>query len=576
MRRLCAFGAVLHLAVLSALPVAAADRSFSVESKLRGGLGDVIRAAAPGDLIPITIIMSDQASREEVNAAAARPTKVERRAAVIGLLKSRARASQAELLAELSAAQDAGMALDVRGLFLSNLIVAKATPDVILAAAARADVDYVNYDRAAPESIFPFEPGQGGEYPEAPTCGVSLIQAPRVWSELGIRGEGVLVAMIDSGVCITHSDLSNQIWINPGEIPNNGIDDDGNGFIDDVNGWNFANNNKDVSDPIGHGTHTSGTVAGDGAGGTQIGVAPAVDLMMCKVSGNISKESEVWSSMDYAVNNGADLMSASLGWRHAWGPDRPRWRQLCENAIAAGVITIYAAGNEGGGAAPDNVRTPADVPDVLAVGAVDCNKNIAGFSSRGPVTWQNIPPYNDCVPYPPGCRKPAVSAPGVGTISAAVCSGYTTSDGTSMATPHVAGVVALMLSSNPNLLQDDVIQILESTAEDRGVVGPDNDYGAGIVNAYEAVLASGGVDPCEPFKKLNGKCKVNGNLKVTVKFSDNSWDGRKITIAIDGTQYELTVQGDKATFKLCCFTGSHMISLVKPAGCLPDKNVSCP
>lgn len=159
--------------------------------------------------------------------------------------------------------------------------------------------------------------------------------------------------------------------------------------------------------------------------------------------------------------------------------------------MAAGLAVLYAAGNEGTGTPPpDQVRTPGDVPDVITVGAVDCNDNLAGFSSKGPVTWQNIPPYNDW-PFPPGKLKPTISGPGVNTLSTRRdCSTYHNLSGTSMATPHVAGAVALMLEANPDLDHFQIKQILKDTSVDLGVSGPDNSFGAGRVDAYEAVLAA--------------------------------------------------------------------------------------
>jgi len=128
------------------------------------------------------------------------------------------------------------------------------------------------------------------------------------------------------------------------------------------------------------------------------------------------------------------------------------------------------------------------VPDVITVGATDQNDNIASFSSIGPITWQNVPPYNDW-PYPPGKIKPSVSAPGVSTKSTSYdCVGYLHMDGTSMATPHVAGAAALMIQANPNLDHFGVKTALMESSIDLGAPGMDNTFGAGRVDAYEAVL----------------------------------------------------------------------------------------
>ena len=469
----------------------------NVDQKLRGALTEVMRDAEEGVLIPISIVLQAQVAAGDLARASGIGDKQVRRAAVRTLLKDQAQVSQQGLLDQLAAEQEAGeVGPRVRALWIQNVVATDATAAAILRIAQRNDVAYINYDQPIGPEVFPIEPIEPGlGEPGSPTsggnieCGVQLMGAPEVWNDLGITGEGVIVGIIDTGCCITHPDLVNQIWHNPGEIPNNGIDDDNNGYVDDVNGWNFQFNNNDITDSNGHGTHTTGTVAGDGTNGTTTGMAPNVSMMILEFWNNInSGQPSVWEAMQYAVDNDADVVTASIGWLHAWNPDRVMWRNVCEATIAAGVVVIYAAGNEGCGNPPDNVRTPGDVPDVVTIGATDCNDIKAGFSSCGPISWQGIPPWNDC-PYPPGCIKPSVAAPGVNTISTwNNCVGYFVLDGTSMATPHVAGAVALMLEANPNLDHFQVKEILQQTAVDLGSPGMDNDFGAGRVDALEAVL----------------------------------------------------------------------------------------
>lgn len=156
-----------------------------------------------------------------------------------------------------------------------------------------------------------------------------------------------------------------------------------------------------------------------------------------------------------------------------------------------GLITVVCAGNSGSGNAPDNIWTPADLPSTIAVGATDSSETIAWFSSQGPVGWDSVPPYHDH-PYVPGLIKPDVSAPGVETVSLNRCSGYMTEHGTSMATPHVAGAAALVLSRKPDISQAEMKHILESTALDLGSPGSDNAYGHGRVNAFAAAGAISG------------------------------------------------------------------------------------
>lgn len=485
-----------HFAAAEILPAAAATDDAPLK-KLSGDLPRVLEFAAPDERIPVVIVMREQASRQAINMASRHPVKQERREAVKALLKATANATQGPVLDLLEQARANGRTNDyIASLWLHNMVGVTATKEVILQAASLDGVAEIFHDPPIGDLIFPVEPaagdeGDGGD--SAIECGVALMRAPEVWSDLNITGRGVVVGVIDTGCCITHPDLANQIWTNPGEIPNNNIDDDNNGFVDDVHGWSFDNNgsSSNISDTNSHGTHVSGTVAGDGTNGTTTGMAPDALIMTIKFFNSFSGQQSVWNCMQYGVDNGADILTASLGWPHSQNPNRAVWRSLCENAMAAGVIVVYAAGNEGACCRPfDAVRTPGDVPDMITVGATDCNDAVASFSSRGPVTWQNIDPYFD-FPHPPGKLKPTIAAPGVNTISTSNnCSGYSTKSGTSMATPHVAGAIALMLEANPNLDHWQVKQLLQDTAIDLGTTGRDNDSGAGRVDAYEAVLAA--------------------------------------------------------------------------------------
>ncbi len=370
-------------------------------------------------------------------------------------------------------------------------------------------------------------------------CGAQLMRAPEVWDDLGNTGAGAVIAVIDSGVCWYHPDIESQMWVNPGEDldgdgvlfdadDENGIDDDGNGYVDDFVGYDIDNGDNDPNDDNSHGSHCAGTVAGDGTGGFQSGMAPDAEIMAIRVGLSFSDEPDVWEGMQYAADNGADAITMSLGWPHSNNPDRATWRQNCENTIDLGTAMVIAAGNEGSGNEPDNVRTPGDVPRIISVGAVNCSDSAAGFSSRGPVTWQDVAPYNDH-PYPPGLIKPDVSAPGVDTRSHNKCSGYSYKSGTSMATPHVAGAVALMIAANPGLEHDDIKQLLEDTSVDLGPPGKDNTYGTGRVDAYEAVLLSGTSDGRVSLKESAAGCA--STLHVTVSDADLKGTG-SLTIEI--------------------------------------------
>jgi subtilisin family serine protease len=401
---------------------------------------------------------------------------------VRGLAKERAAESQKEILAELGGGASRGLARDIKPLWAANVVAAEVRASYVGRLAGFPGVARINLD---------------GEYPVA--CGlawgVEKVGADRVWNELSVNGAGVVVAVTDTGVDYEHTDLCERDWVNEGEIPNNYVDDDNNGYVDDYHGWNtYENNNDTRGAAAGHGSHCAGSVVGDGAAGTQTGVAPGALVMPVQVlsdSGSGS-ESTCWEGMEYAFDNGADVTSMSLGWTQAWNPDRASWRQLCETLIAGGMVYSIAAGNERREAslpAPLNIRTPGDVPAVITVGATTQDDVYAYFSSYGPVTWQTVEPWKD-YPYPPGLTKPDVAGPGYQITSVqGITGGYCVKSGTSMATPHVAGFAALILEVDPDATNAEVRKWMEDYALDLGNPGKDNDYGSGRIRCFETISA---------------------------------------------------------------------------------------
>ncbi len=482
-------------------------------------------AQAGGERVAVTIHL--RAAPEPFELAQLRGLlPEERRRSVMRALRGEAARSQIGVLDVLARAERAGLASDVRPLWIANVVAARIAPETARALAGLEEVESITADRPLPPPEGePATPG-GATGPRGVTCGLDSINAPGAWAD-GYTGAGVTVALIDTGVCLAHPDILGRIWTNGGEVPDNGIDDDGNGFVDDVHGWNFDAGNADVDDTAGRGSHIAGTIAGDGTSGTSCGVAPGTEIMVLKFRPDLTGESTVWAGIQYALENGADVVSGSLGWPHALGPDRGAWRRVCENAMAAGVVLVFTAGAEGSAHGIDSVVTPGDVPGMITVGAADCGMVIAGFSSRGPVSWQDVPPYHDW-PYPPGKLKPTVVAPGVGTLSHDLCAGYTIYSGTSMAVPHVAGTVALMLSANPGLDHYQLKQILKESAADRGEPGADNAYGHGFIDARAAVQGA-----------LDAWCRADFNRDGAVSTLDvlaflNAWASGSSDADING------------------------------------------
>lgn len=280
--------------------------------------------------------------------------------------------------------------------------------------------------------------------------GDDLVNAPEVWAR-GYTGRGVTVAVIDSGVDITHPDLANNIWRNLDEVAGNGIDDDGNGYIDDVYGWNFGvgQNNNDVTPGTtfnDHGTHVAGIIAAARNNIGMTGAAPDAKIMAIRL-GDVNPANffdnpgSLATAIRYAVNNGANVINLSLGWSNSL-----ELRDALAYAADHNVVVVSAAGNN----AIDSPGNPAQyaIDEGIAVGAIDAQQTIAGFS--------NLAGSDSRMQY--------VVAPGVKIYSTLPGGQYGFLDGTSMASPYVAGVAALMLSANPYLTAAQVQQILTNTA----------------------------------------------------------------------------------------------------------------
>ncbi|MCD6330121.1 MAG: S8 family serine peptidase [Candidatus Cloacimonetes bacterium] len=446
------------------------------------------------ELIPVNIVMKEQYDPQYLLQQSTFFPLSERRDLVIQELKSFADIYQQDLLYDLQNLSYNDIVKDIQSLWVSNVIACKATPEVIYNLTQRDDVDFIDYDEI--RNVLMFE--KGNTYNPTSreiTWNVTKVNADDVWN-LGYTGSGVVVAVIDTGVNYNHLDLADHLWTDPA-YPNHG--------------WDFRFNDNNPMDDHGHGTHCSGTVAGDGTAGSQTGMAPDAQIMCLKVldSDGSGSESNVWNAIQFAITNGADVVSMSLGWLHAWSPNRITWRNTMNTLLAAGIPASVAAGNEGDQQysypIPDNVRTPGDCPppwlhpdqtliggisSVICIGATNSGDGIANFSGRGPCTWEYISGFND-YPYSPeiGLIRPDIVAPGVNIKSLAHYSntGYESGwNGTSMATPCAAGVMALMLSKNPNILPAQIDQILEETAYVLST-SKSNTFGSGRVDALAAI-----------------------------------------------------------------------------------------
>ncbi len=396
----------------------------------------------------------------------------------------------------------------------------KTTQDLIDALKNDAEIKYVE-----PNYIFHHTAENAddlwGIYDSGENAGVD---ADKAWA-MGATGKGVVIANIDTGVDRTHKDLTANIWKNPNEINcTDGKDDDNNGFIDDCWGWDFALNNNDPSPGHFHGTHTAGTMAAVKDNKGVVGVAPDAKIMALKVfddSGQAANMDDIIHAIDYAALNGADIISMSLGGEEIC-IGGSIMAQTTQAANAAGITLIAASGNSGGGVP----GSPASCPKVYGVGATDKNKELAEFSSY----WQDMVDF---------------VAPGVFIESTMPNNEYGTLSGTSMAAPNVAGIVALMLSHNPNLSPDEVGQLMCDQAEDLGDPGRDEKFGCGLLNAERILLAMGDAQ-----KAL----KVNPSLQTIT-----AGDTPEPVVATGGTNYSYQLVSNSTGIKTAasCTEGAN-------------------
>lgn len=452
--------------------------------------------------IKINILLKEQANAEDlIRKANWLPTKQERRTFVIETLKRQAETSQQALLETLEALEHHDLVSEIRPLWLVNSISCQATSTAILSLEERPDIMIIFYcekTRCLDEETTLAIRDNGREITE----NLLQVNVDKVW-ELGYTGEGVLIAIIDTGVSLTHADLQGRFWEGGEEFPNHGYD--------------FADHDYDPSDAHGHGTHVAGTLCGTGAAGTQTGVAPDAKIMVLKVFGTDQQTDAtvLVDAMQFAVEHGADLLNMSLGWPDPNAAVKLLMRQACDNTLAVGMVAAVCAGNirhlQNLVPIPRNIYSPGDCPPpylhedqmvnaggiscVISVGAVDYDDQITYFSSVGPSIWTDVLQYND-YPYNPespteiGLIRPDLCAPGmdIKSLDYADDHGYCLMEGTSMATPCVAGTIALMLSKNRELTPAQIDEILEHTAIPLSE-HKNNDFGSGRIDALAAIEA---------------------------------------------------------------------------------------
>ena len=277
----------------------------------------------------------------------------------------------------------------------------------------------------------PHDARQGEQWAVAPGAVLNL---PAAWEVS--QGSGVVVAVIDSGARLEHPDLAPNAWVNFDEVPGNRVDDDANGYVDDVHGVDLttsSRNRQDLSDGNGHGTHVSGIIAGAANGRGVVGVAFRARLMTVKVldARGAGTTGGVAEGIRYAAANGARIINLSLG-----GPTRdPRVTEAVRAAEDANVLLVCSAGN-----LSQNVDRQPSYPVSLAA------RNLVGVAATEPVRGRDLGEFSNF-----GRNTIGLAAPGVDVLSSANDGGWQLKSGTSMAAPHAAGVAALMASLRPDM-----------------------------------------------------------------------------------------------------------------------------
>ena len=358
-------------------------------------------------------------------------------------------------------------------------------------------LDFVPNDPRYPELYAMHNTGQTGGTPGAD------IDAEAAWS-VTTGDRRVVVAVIDSGIDYNHPDLAGNIWTNPGEIAGNGMDDDGNGYVDDLHGYDFYHGDADPMDDNGHGTHCAGTIGALGNNGLGVaGVSWQVSLMPLKFlgPGGSGPISAAILALEYAKGMGAQITSNSWG-----GGDFSQTLLDTINAAGdAGVLFVAAAGNQSANLDLDP-HYPAgyDAPSIVSVAATDDHDRLASFSNFGP-------------------NRVDLAAPGARILSTLPDGEYGVLSGTSMATPHVAGVAALVKAVSPGLGVAELKARLLSSVDPLPAQGGTT-FTDGRLNAFRAVATSDTAAP-GPILDLEAAPSPGGGVGVLLRWTSTGDDG---------------------------------------------------
>ncbi len=560
-----ALTALLAMALLLAVRPALADANTATSKIDRR----VVEDTANGEVAHFVLMLAEQA---DLSAAKSLGSKEEKGAYVVAQLRAVADRTQPAVIAQLEQ-----LGVSYRPYWVANMIAVTGDRSVVEALAQNPAVRVIEPNRVV-HLDEPVDSAPAGA-PEAVEWGVMKINADDVWA-MGFRGEGMVVADQDTGMDWDHPALINQYrgWDGSAADHNyswwDAIHQDIDGDGTNPCGFNL----QAPCDDNGHGTHTAGTTVGDDGGANQIGVAPGAEWIGCRNmeegNGRPTTYSECFqfflAPTDLAGNNpdpslAPDVVSNS--WSCPIGP--PPGGEDCqvgsiqsavEAVRAAGILVAESAGNSGPGCS--TVNTPIAIYDAsTSVGATDINDNIAGFSSRGPVTVDGS-----------NRLKPDISAPGVNVRSSIPGGGYTNFSGTSMAAPHLAGAVALLQQARPELRGNvDATEaalffsaIPRTTTQDCGSVDgdsiPNNTYGWGRLDVLASVESGAFIELSKTVSADLGTCGDSDTITVPA--------GTEVTYC-----YTVHNASSNAIFTLHTLEDSHLGSLLvdEPVSLEPDQ-----
>jgi uncharacterized repeat protein (TIGR01451 family) len=451
-------------------------------------------------------------AQADLEAIQARPlaTLAQQRTAVVDALVTTARATQGPVKTLLDAQVASGDTAAYFPYYIVNGLAVEGNLATVIALARREDVQHiaanyrlVQFEGSDPGDAYPlpsaFAPNGASGGLDPANWNIDLVDAERVWNELGIDGRGAVVADFDTGVTWNHPALVEQYrgW--------NGTNTEHN-----YNWFEFDSRDPTYWDPSGdygpsastapsdcsdHGTHTMGTMVGDGGTSTtHIGMAPGAQwIAVPGICGRTMPDGYAddiggirtfqWLlcptdlSGDLATR---DCSKAPDVVNNSWGSSNPAddtFRPIVQALRAAGIAPVFASGNPSAG--PGSIGSPASIPEAITVGATDIDDQVTSFSGRGPSFYEGI-------------QKPELTAPGANVKSSIPYGGYANASGTSMAAPHVSGLVALMVSADlrdgrRDLDVDELLAFMQYSAVDLGPPGPDDEYGYGRIDAYRAV-----------------------------------------------------------------------------------------